>query len=261
VVVDGQQQGVPPAGLGVALSGLLQRRIRAMSVHDPNPIWGAPPGWAFDRWGNRGRPVLFINDATVDPSTWWPLAAQLADECRAVVVQPPAQDMPGCVDGLETFDAQLAYVVAQAASQAPVVVGYSSAALLALLVSLFGARHAARAVVNVEQPLDRNLEPCTTRSQTTSLTATGRPLHRCLGTAGCVTTSPEDGTRATWIAALRSLRAPYLSVFGTLPWRGYPDWLRSHVPTSTVLVYGTTGHVPHLADPARFVADIRRVAG
>lgn len=94
-----------------------------MSFQDLYPLWSGPTGWAFHWWGTRGRPVLFVNDAAVDASTWWPLAARLADEFRVVVVQPPTHDTPGCIDGLETLAEHLAHVVARAASQAPVVVG------------------------------------------------------------------------------------------------------------------------------------------
>jgi pimeloyl-ACP methyl ester carboxylesterase len=222
-----------------------------------NTRWSGPSGWSFHRWGTQGRPVLFINDGTVDPSAWWPLAARLADRHRAVVVQPPAAEATGCVEDLDTLAGDLAVAVAKSSSLAPVVVGYSTAALTA---SLFGARYAAYAVVNVEQPLDHGADSCPLRTRATPPTATGHCPRRRPGVPTCPLSVPDDGTPTALASALRSIRIPYLSVFATLPSPGYPQWLGSVMPTSHVIAYGTPGHVPHSTDPDRFVADIRRLA-
>ena len=47
---------------------------------------------------------------------------------------------------------------------------------------------------------------------------------------------------------------PYLAIHGADPGEGYSEWLAARVPGAEVEVWGTGGHYPHLADPARFAA-------
>jgi hypothetical protein len=209
-----------------------------MTSYGERTAWDGAAGWTVDRWGTRGRPLLFLNDHTTDASTWWPLAARLAGGYRTAVVQPPAPQTPRCVACLETLAEHLALMVARAARLAPVIVGHAPAALLA---SVFAARFATHAVVNIEQPLHRNPGDC--------------------DALGHAADGWQDRRASALTAVLRSIRAPYLSVFGSMPYNGYAQWLQSLVPTSHVVVYGTTGIAPHLADPDRFVADVCRVAG
>lgn len=214
-------------------------------------MWSGQGGWGLCRWGMRGRPVLFLTDRTTDASTWWPLAAGLADAFQPVVVQPPTAIGPADIEQLERFAEQLATIVARSASRAPVVVGHASAALLA---SLFAARYVTHAVISVEQPLGHNPKHCTTHTDATSEAGAEDHLrHRSV-------IGPHDRMPPALTAVFRSIRAPYLSVFGALPCPGYPGWFRSVVPTAEVVAYGSEGRFPHLTEPARFAADVRRLA-
>lgn len=54
-----------------------------------------------------------------------------------------------------------------------------------------------------------------------------------------------------------AVQVPYLSLFGTDPGAGYPDWLSGLVPTARVETWDGVGHYPHLVDPDRFLTVVR----
>lgn len=224
--------------------------------------------WAYDRWGDDGRPVVLLHGPTFDRTMWWPVAAELADHCTVVAV-----DLPGHGGSTERASYQPAELVADLADlvagldrrQAPVVVGHSISALLACLL----ATHVhVRATVAVAQSLDvrplaRGALP---DAHPDDVPAAYRPFA----------TPDPDGRRLAaylgWMAnrtpvevqrvvntALRRVHSQHLSVFGEPPDPGYPKWLRRLVPTARCVVYPHTGMFPHLHDVERFAADLREL--
>lgn len=182
--------------------------------------------WIYEQWGSSGRPILLIGDASHERSAWWPVAARLADEHTVAVLDLPFGREPGA------SAEELARVVFRLGTRAPVLVGYSSAALVA---SMFAVRFVTHAVVNVEQGLDT------------------RPG------SGEVDLAAREALREITGGA-RPIRCPYLSVFAAEPRPGYAEWLRQRIPRSRCEVYGTPGVFPHLYDLARFAADTRALA-
>jgi pimeloyl-ACP methyl ester carboxylesterase len=187
-------------------------RLEAL-LHDPERQS------TYERWGASGRPVLLLNRPERDRSAWWPVAADLGGDHAVMVLDLPEGHGP------EVLAEDLAHLVLQLGTRAPVLVGHGSAALVA---SVFAARYLAHAVVNVEQRLDPAAnEP--------ALTPTLRE----------VTEAPKP------------LACPYLSVFAAAPEPAYAEWLGARIPKSRCESYGTAGEFPHLAEPARFAADVR----
>lgn len=183
--------------------------------------------WTGEQWGEHGRPVLILNGPSHHRTAWWPIAARLADAHAVTVL-----DLPEDRSAPEIAE-DLALLITQQHSRAPVLIGHDSSALVA---ALFALRYVAHAVVAVERSLDT------------------RP-------AAAATEDP--GT----LALLRELtggptaiRCPFLSVFGAKPAPGYAAWLKERIPSSRCEVYGTEGPYPHLDDGARFIADVREVA-
>lgn len=184
-------------------------------------------GWTGEQWGSHGRPVLILNGPSHDRTAWWPLAARLADAYAVTVLELPERRTA------HSLADDLALLIAQQGSRAPVLIGHGSSALVA---ALFALRFVAHAVVAVE---------------------------RCLDTRPAAAADEAPGT----LALLRELtggptaiRCPLLSVFAAEPAPGYAAWLRERVPASRCEVYGTAGRYPHLDDGARFIADVREVA-
>ncbi|MDA1358826.1 hypothetical protein O1R50_04280 [Glycomyces luteolus] len=173
-----------------------------------------------DRWGADGRPVLLLNDTGADRSTWWPVAARLADEHAVAVL-----DLPEDRSIRDQAEALAEYVAAMG-TRAPVIAGHGRAALVA---SLFAARYLAHAVVNIEQRLD---EP-----------------H----------VDPEHALREI-TEGPRRIRCRYLAIFTSAPGPDYEAWLRERIPEAVCATYRTGGGFPHLSDPKRFSDDIRELA-
>lgn len=192
---------------------------------------------AYERWGERGRPVLLLNPSPHDRSAWWPVAARLGDDHAVMVLDLPPGHSPAVLAD------DLAHMVHQMGTRAPVLVGHAAAALVA---SVFAARYLAHAVVNVEQRLDRTSDDATANdpaSDRSALDDTG--LDQALREI----TDPR-----------KPVGCPYLSVFATAPEPGYAEWLAARLPRARCRSYGVPGPFPHLADPARFTADVRDLA-
>jgi pimeloyl-ACP methyl ester carboxylesterase len=240
--------------------------------------WSGPAGtWAYDLWGDAGRPVVLLHGPMFDRTMWWPVAAELADDCTVVAV-----DLPGHGGSPSRSSYQPAELVADLARliadlgrrQAPIVVGHSVSALLACL---FGGHIRVRATVAVTQSLDiRPLAGGLSDSgNLRGLLPDARPDTVPAAYRDLATPDPDDRRLAAylgWMAdrtpqevqrvvsdALRRIHTPHLSVFGDRPAHGYPEWLRHLVPSSRCVVYPHTGLFPHLHDVDRFAADLREL--
>ncbi|BCB82954.1 hypothetical protein Psuf_002670 [Phytohabitans suffuscus] len=238
--------------------------------------WTGPAGtWAYDRWGEAGRPVVLLHGPTFDRTMWWPVAAELADHATVVAV-----DLPGHGHSPPRSSYQPSDLVADLANlihglnpqRAPIIVGHSISALLACL---FAATIKVRATVAVAQSLD--IRPITGR-----LLSCG-DLSGPLGQASpdtvpaayqsLVTPHADDTMLAAYLAwttnhhpteaqrvidgAVRQARTPHLSILGDPPDPGYPLWLRRLAPDARCVVYPQTGLFPHLHQVTRFADDLR----
>ncbi|GAB3230956.1 hypothetical protein GCM10027447_25740 [Glycomyces halotolerans] len=182
--------------------------------------------WPHELWGAAGRPVLVLNDPAHDRSAWWPITARLADEHTVVILEPPEGPPSSVAEALARFTSRLG-------TRAPVLVGYSSTALIA---ATFALRYVAHAAVCVEQSLDTR--PGAGEDDDPEALALKREI---------------TGGR-------EAIRCPFLSVFATPQRRGYAEWLAQRIPRSRCEVYGSAGAFPHLADTKRFIDDVRSMA-
>ncbi|MBO3737722.1 alpha/beta fold hydrolase [Actinoplanes flavus] len=105
----------------------------------------------YDRWGRFGRPVVLLHGLGHDRTMWWPVAADLGDDCAAVTI-----DLPGHGQSAERTDhdlGRLAHDLAMLISglnlnRAPILVGHAEATLLA---DAFAGRYTTHAVITVDQ--------------------------------------------------------------------------------------------------------------
>jgi pimeloyl-ACP methyl ester carboxylesterase len=240
--------------------------------------WSGPSGtWAYDLWGEIGRPVVLLHGPMFDRTMWWPVAAELADDCIVVAV-----DLPGHGGSPSRSSYQPAELVADLARliagldlrQAPIVVGHSVSALLACL---FGGHIRVRATVAVAQSLDvRPLAGALSDSGDLRGLLPDARLDTIPPTYRDLATPDQDDQRLAaylgWMAdrtpqevqrvvddALHLDHSPHLSVFGDRPGPGYPEWLRRLVPSSRCVVYPHAGLFPHLQHVDRFAADLREL--
>jgi pimeloyl-ACP methyl ester carboxylesterase len=230
-----------------------------------------------------GRPpVVLLHGLTFDRGMWAPMVHALAGR-RAV-----AFDLPGHGDSppRDSYDpAEVAEVVHEAVAaaglDAPVLVGHSIGAVVA---TAYAARHPARAVLNIDQPLLpgpfgdllRSLEPVLRGPDHLSV------WRKLLGGMGTEELSPplrallrstprQDLLLGYWcevlersaeelrrertaeLSALREQGTGYHHVSRAPLPPGYVSWLRTVLPSAGTTVLPGSGHFPHLARPATLV--------
>jgi len=230
-----------------------------------------------------GRPsVVLLHGLTFDRGMWAPMVEALAGR-RAV-----AFDLPGHGDSARQASyapADVADVlheaVVAAGLDAPVLVGHSVGAVLA---TAYAARHPARAVLNVDQPLLpgpfgdllRSVEPVLRGPDHLSvwtrlldqmgveeLSPPLRALLRStprqdllLGYWGEVLDLSPDELRAQRtdeLVALRERGTGYHHVSRAPLPAAYVSWLRAALPSAGITVLPGSGHFPHLARPEALV--------
>ncbi len=264
-------------------------------IHGPAPTWVG--GLAADDHGqNDHRPALvLLHGMTFDRSIWRPIVAELEriDPGRRVL----AIDLPGhgqspAQPSYELGDVpdQLNRAVQQAGLVAPVVVGHSAGGLAA---TMYAARHPARGVINIDQPLDvapfaefvRSLAgrlrgpdfPAVWQMfyasfHTELLPADAQNLVRStcqprqqvvLGYWQQILDRPVTELTAliqNATAALRTAGVPYVHIAGGEPAPGYRQWLGEQLPAAAIEVWPRTGHFPHLARPQQFAQQLAATA-
>jgi pimeloyl-ACP methyl ester carboxylesterase len=215
-----------------------------------------------------------------DRTMWWPVAAELTDECTLVAVDLPGH---GKTPDRTSYDPWLLVdelgqlVHSLDLRRAPTVVGHSTSGLLA---SMFAARFSVQAVVNVGQSLD--VRPLThtlrqlgvrggdaIRSFLVELRLDAVPsIYRSLAAPRAdarllaaylswLGDSRAPDVQNSFETVLRQITVPYLNVFGELPWIGYDEWVRGLIPTARCVVYDRPDQFPHLSDVSRFADDLR----
>ncbi|GAA3552477.1 alpha/beta hydrolase [Microlunatus spumicola] len=230
-----------------------------------------------------GRPpVVLLHGLTFDRAMWAPVVEALGGR-RAVAV-----DLPGHGDSpprASYAPAEVADVLHEAVTaaglKAPVLVGHSIGAVLA---TAYAARHPARAVLNIDQPLLagpfadllRSVEPVlrgpgylsvwTTLSDgmgTEELSPSQRALLRSTPRQDLLLgywkevleTSPEElrRQRTDELTTLREQGTGYHHVSRAPLPPAYVRWLRSLLPSAGTTVLPGSGHFPQLARPASLV--------
>ncbi|WP_405580928.1 alpha/beta fold hydrolase [Streptomyces sp. NBC_01190] len=244
-------------------------------------------GLAADSRGaaDHRAPLVLLHGLSYDRRQWGPLLAELAtaDPDRRLL----AFDLPGHGDSprrdsyrSERIIDALHEAVTDAGLDAPVLVGHSLGGALA---TGYAARHPARGVVNVDQPLLigafgevlRRAEPVLrgpaygevwasmlARMRIELLSPAARKLVETATTPRqdlllgywqeIIDTPAEEFTarRLRDLAAIRSSGIPYRYVSGGEVNPDYRQWLESALPEVTVTVLPAGGHFPHLAQPA-----------
>ena len=218
---------------------------------------------------------------------WLPALAHLTelDPARPVL----ALDLPGHGESpawasydLESLTDAVHHAVTEAGLSSPVLVGHSISGVIA---TIYAARHPARGVVNVDQPLQVEPFARLVRSLAGPLRGPGfaqvweqfeasmgigqlpPDAQDLLGSARYVRPDlvtgywregidrPVEelaGQVAEGLAAVRDAKVPYLFVAGHDPGQEYLGWLNRELPQAEVTIWPGSGHFPHLAQPGRF---------
>ncbi|MGD0476498.1 MAG: alpha/beta hydrolase [Candidatus Velthaea sp.] len=228
-----------------------------------------------------GPPVLFLHGTAMDYRIWHPIVKRLQDHCSCIVVDLPGH---GSSDGCHRYDYlmiadQLERTVSCRGFTDPVVVGHSLGAFVA---TFFGARHACRGIINIEQRLELSPIVAAIRPLEPALKGVGFPevLAAIKSTFG-IGRLPEDTRElaetcwrpdqqtvlgywdilfghsideldAIMTGALQSIAAPYLVIHGSSPDPFYRAWLSDRLRDVRVVDYGASGHFVHLEDVDAF---------
>ena len=222
---------------------------------------------------------------------WHPALAHLAelDPARKVL----SLDLPGHGESpawasydLESLTDAVHQAVTDAGLSSPVLVGHSISGVIA---TIYAARHRARGVVNVDQPLQ--VEPFAQLLQSLAGQLRGpgfaqvwEQFEASMG-IGLLPQAAKDllssaryirpdlvmgywrevldeppgvlaGKTADGLAALRESKLPYAYVGGHDPGPEYLEWLNRELPQAAAEIWPGSGHFPHLAQPLRF-AELR----
>jgi len=226
---------------------------------------------------------------------WLPALAHLTelDPARPVL----ALDLPGHGESpawasydLESLTDAVHQAVTEAGLSSPVLVGHSISGVIA---TIYAARHPARGVVNVDQPLQVEPFAQLLRSLADQLRGPGfaqvweqfeasmgigllpRDAQELLGSARYVRQDlvtgywrevidepPGELARKTadGLAAVREAKVPYVYVGGHDPGAEYLDWQQRELPQTEIMVWPGSGHFPHLAQSERFAGVLAATA-
>ena len=253
-------------------------------------------GMAADLYGfaDERPPLVLLPGLTFDRRIWQPVLDHLAriDPGRQVL----SLDLPGHGESPDQLPHSVQHIVGlihQAAGEAglaaPVVVGHSIAGGFA---SFYAGQHPVRGVVN----LDALPDPAMLgqlRSAAEQIRGDGFPgvwamMERSFGTdllpppARVLVTQTsrprQDLVVSYWdellgqtaeeademltgaIAALAAADVPYLLILGAEPEPGLTKRFTEGLPRMTTEVWAGTGHLPHLAHPARFARRLTATA-
>jgi pimeloyl-ACP methyl ester carboxylesterase len=235
-----------------------------------------------------GPPLVLVHGITETHRAWDPIVPALNEHWHVVALDLRGH---GDSDRKDPYDPvtladDVAAVVAATGIDAPMLVGHS---LGGVIVSAYGgAKHPARAIVNVDQPIALGgfkeslapIEPMLRGTPEEFATAIGLVFHVLDGPLAPserarldTLSSPEqDVVLGIWstvfeasaedldlltAAVVGGVSVPYLSLHGSDPGDDYPDWLTAIIPTATFEIWDGLGHYPQLTAPDRFVTRLR----
>lgn len=243
-----------------------------------------------------GDPVVLVHGITESAASWDPVTERLSVDHEVIALDLRGHGESGGAGtyGLEAMAGDVLAVVAAAGASGAHLVGHS---LGGIVVTAAGAVAATvgldvSSVVDVDQSLqlgafkdqivaaeamlrdpdqyrivvDAMFETMSGEllppDEVARVNALRRAEHEVvLGVWELLLTEPAERIAATVDEALAEYRThplPYLAIFGIDPGEGYEDWLSQRIPSATVESWADHGHYPHLVDPERFVARLRR---
>ena len=194
----------------------------------------------YDRWGRFGRPVVLLHGLLYDRTMWWPVAADLDDDCAAVAVDLPGHGQSAARDGcgLDRLTHDLAMLIhGLGLHRAPIMVAHAGAVRLA---AAFADRYATHAVVAFDEPA---ADPPTTVEQV-------------------LCAADLDGVPEHYRGFAVARRDP-----GLLD--AYQSWFTCPPSRTSALTNAAGGkpaeaggqRFPHLRDPDGFARRLRRLSG
>jgi pimeloyl-ACP methyl ester carboxylesterase len=250
------------------------------------PTVTAPDGVlvAYEVSGD-GPPLVLVHGITENHHTWDPFVPALSEDHTVLAVDMRGHGVSGLAS---TYDAlamasDVASVVADAGTAAPLVVGHSMGGIVA---TAYAGAHPCAGVVNIDQSialgdfqsLVREAEPMLRSDAfgdviTALFDGMQGPLPADeVARVGALRHPAQEVVLGVWAplldlepaaleAMVESLTAavhvPYLALHGIDPGPEYGSWLASVIPTATLEVWDDHGHYPHLVDPERFLARLR----
>jgi pimeloyl-ACP methyl ester carboxylesterase len=239
-------------------------------------------------------PLVFLHGLTFDRSSWAPTLDVLhaTDPGRATL----ALDLPGhgesadCFRGFEAARLQIHEAIADAAFDAPLVVGHSAGAIAA---TMYAAAFETRGVVNIDQPLQNDdfvarlmsmraqldsddferlwfsvfmpsMHPESLPAEAEALVrSTSRPRGEiALGYWWPVLDGRLEDTKVQvdeGLAVINAAGVPYVTVTGSRVDPAYRAWLHERLPRATFVEWPGCGHFPHLARPDDFAHLLSKV--
>ncbi|HXS08083.1 MAG TPA: alpha/beta fold hydrolase [Rhizomicrobium sp.] len=252
---------------------------------------GAAHGIGFDDEGN-GPPVVFLHGMTWDRRIWQPVIARLRDRFRCVCVDLPghgkSDDLPKTDDyRLHAVAARLHRLLLELEVENPALVGHSLGGAIA---SFYAAHFPVRGVINLDQLLRLGPMMAAVKERRDLIWGPDFPAfwNSLMETFGLdqlpagvrewaeslshprqqivlnywdqlFHSDPEE-FQAYIDGALRKIGAPYVALHGSLPDSDYAGWMRQRMPGAEIIDLATPCHFPHLLDPDRFAAMVRKIA-
>jgi len=242
-----------------------------------------------------GDPVILVHGITEAAAAFDPVAERLATGHSVITLDLRGHGESGRSESydLAAMASDVAAVMTATGVERPHLVGHS---LGGAVVTAAGSMLDVASVVDIDQSLQldafkEQLAPAEAMlrdpeqyqlvidamfemmmgdvleaSEVQRVNALRRADHEViLGAWELLLTQPVEEIAAAVDAALAGYAGravPYLALFGLDPGDGYGDWLSGRIPGAEVEYWADDdrpfGHYPHLVDPDRFVARLRR---
>src|SRR3954469_17422331 len=245
---------------------------------------------AHDLQGD-GPLLVLVHGITENRHSWDPLTADLARDHRVLRVdlrghgESPAAPDDAADYRVQTLADDVAAVVAEGDPGGPPRL--VARALGGTVVTAYAAAHDVRGAVNVDQSLDLAPLQAGVQAQAENLRGPGFPaviaalfgsmrgtisdaewarldsLRRpdqavVLAIWGLLLDTTPEELEAAVDGMVTGLSAPYLALDGIDPGEGHAEWLAKRIPQAQLEVWAGLGHYPHLVEPERFLARLRR---
>jgi pimeloyl-ACP methyl ester carboxylesterase len=242
---------------------------------------------AHDQQGD-GPLLVLVHGITENRHSWDPLTPDLARDHRVLRVdlRGHGESPTGDDYSIATLADDVAAVVAEVDPDGPppLLVGHS---LGGMVVTAYAATREVRGAVNVDQSLDLAPLQAGVQAQAENLRGEAFPavmsalFDSMRGTISdaewgrltalrrpdqavvlaiwslLLDTTPDELEKAVDGMA-SGLTAPYLALDGIDPGPGHAEWLGRRIPQAELEVWEGLGHYPHLVEPERFLARLRR---